>query len=914
MENPASRFIPIDRLAPPRSLGGMGRAFVALDRATAEEVTLVLSGDPGSRGSEFVEAVTRARRIATQGLPSVLAGGIAEGCAWQALAWSPGIRLTDLVASGPLPEEAALRILWELSLSLSVLHQQGLFHGDIHPGNVILTPEGFPVLVGFVAPPLGEPLASRPAEERVPRHAAPEWHENRELSPASDVYSLALVAYQIFTGRPLLPPGSSGDTLRNQERLQIALDRAGQVTDRVPAELDPVLLAMLEITPENRPGLDIGITNALVPFVARWASDRPPSENLGEAFLTARRQAAARLLEKAASDLAEGRPLASASSAKRAAELVAGDAAISTRIGRISRDALWASFLATCERPEEPLPGPWATLPEGARREAVVVEAFRTGLDLGDAELVTVARHRLAGLADPDGPLGTFLPGAEERTRLERRVPTLLGWLAEDLENQDALLALACSPQTSIEEGAPDLDALKGRLLAAHGSPGGAAYYLSRRLRSRADDPEALAELARVLAPGAAVPRPEPAPAPDPLASLFGEVTRTGRSPARREGVLADAEVLFSEGQVLSAEGKVGEAAGIFLRLVQSGPLELEQYRSVTSKELRRLLWTAFTAWSRGERRIDELTACLELARVLEDEAGGSAAARILAGSVADGEAAAALERASGSPGPGAIELASARVATLPEGPDRDRMFRLLAECLLAAGEPVAAHEAQAGMQRSPPDDALTRRIHAACEDAVRAVREFDAVEASTVKVRDPAGFRALEARLASRPGCLPIEMRLAWLAAKLGMANQEARIRVRLAARRFRLGDPAGARREFRRVLDLEPSNDDALLGLVDPDALSRLEDTERLGIAVALLRQEGLLRAAIHHARRRLRGGARDAGLHALLVDLCREIGEDAAPHMVALGQLALREGDEAQARRWFEEARVPPPGRPV
>jgi TonB family protein len=99
----------------------------------------------------------------------------------------------------PLP--LALRIVQEAAAGMAAAHRAGLVHGDLHPGVLWLSRDEGRLRVQVLG--LGLNPAGAPPSRATARYASPErLRRGRELAPAADVFSLGVVAYEVFAGLP----------------------------------------------------------------------------------------------------------------------------------------------------------------------------------------------------------------------------------------------------------------------------------------------------------------------------------------------------------------------------------------------------------------------------------------------------------------------------------------------------------------------------------------------------------------------------------------------------------------------------------------------------------------------------------------------------------------------------------------
>jgi formylglycine-generating enzyme required for sulfatase activity/predicted Ser/Thr protein kinase len=110
-----------------------------------------------------------------------------------------------------IPREHAPPIVVAIANALEFAHRARIVHGDLKPGNVIITDGGEVKVIDFgIARFLGRPKEGRAAEQRAdweafsaltPPYASPEMLENEEPDPRDDVYALACIAYELLTGK-----------------------------------------------------------------------------------------------------------------------------------------------------------------------------------------------------------------------------------------------------------------------------------------------------------------------------------------------------------------------------------------------------------------------------------------------------------------------------------------------------------------------------------------------------------------------------------------------------------------------------------------------------------------------------------------------------------------------------------------
>jgi formylglycine-generating enzyme required for sulfatase activity len=191
-------------------------------------------------------------------------------------------------AGQPVPVEEAVRIAADAAQGLSALHALDCVHRDLKPPNILLDAQGRAKLadLGLAQIPGGpsqRSVLSQPmAHPGTPAYMSPEQRtSNDHLSPASDVYALGCVLFELLTGRLLrnAKPGTRVRALRSD----------------VPAWLDDLIARMVETDPERRPWDGGEVASPLAEEVRRQAMAQAAAEAERQAVV----REAARVEEKA---------------------------------------------------------------------------------------------------------------------------------------------------------------------------------------------------------------------------------------------------------------------------------------------------------------------------------------------------------------------------------------------------------------------------------------------------------------------------------------------------------------------------------------------------------------------------------------------------------------------------------------
>ncbi|MGI9332931.1 MAG: serine/threonine-protein kinase, partial [Gammaproteobacteria bacterium] len=174
----------------------------------------------------------------------------ANGTAYMVMDYEQGESLSDwLRRSNTLTQAELERVLYPLLEGLERVHAKGVFHRDIKPPNILIRPDGSPVLIDFGAARWESASDdSSLVSILTPEYAAPEQsYAGGEIGPWTDVYALAATAYRAIAGNP--PPPASERVLTGKYECARDMQTNGEYSSGFLDAVD----SALELLPQERP-------------------------------------------------------------------------------------------------------------------------------------------------------------------------------------------------------------------------------------------------------------------------------------------------------------------------------------------------------------------------------------------------------------------------------------------------------------------------------------------------------------------------------------------------------------------------------------------------------------------------------------------------------------------------------------
>lgn len=239
--------------------GGMGVVWKARQSSLKRDVALKMIRAGALASREEVERFLReAEAAANLQHPNIVAiheVGEHAGQHYFSMDYVAGRDLGALVKDGPLAPQLAARYLKIIAEAIHFAHQRGTLHRDLKPQNVLIDAAGQPRITDFgLAKFMTDD--SRLTQSGVvmgsPSYMPPEQAAGRhgDIGPASDVYSLGAMLYELLTGRPPFRGATALATLREVMEAEPVAPR--RLKADIPPDLETICLKCLEKSPSAR--------------------------------------------------------------------------------------------------------------------------------------------------------------------------------------------------------------------------------------------------------------------------------------------------------------------------------------------------------------------------------------------------------------------------------------------------------------------------------------------------------------------------------------------------------------------------------------------------------------------------------------------------------------------------------------
>jgi len=288
-----ARFVPGEVLAERYRIvgllgrGGMGEVYRADDLKLGQPVALKFLPEhlltDGAALARFHREVRVARQVSHKNVCRVYDIGEIDGRHFLSMEFIKGEELSSLLRRiGRLPADKAVQLARQICAGLAAAHDVGFLHRDLKPANIMIDGEGNARILDFGLAGLTEEFRDDELAAGTPAYMAPEQLEGKEQTVTTDIYSLGLVLYELFTGKRAFEAATLGELIKLRRSDPTPTTPTSIVKDLDPL-IEKVIDRCIQKDPSQRPASALQVAAALPggdPIAAALAAGETPSPEM----------------------------------------------------------------------------------------------------------------------------------------------------------------------------------------------------------------------------------------------------------------------------------------------------------------------------------------------------------------------------------------------------------------------------------------------------------------------------------------------------------------------------------------------------------------------------------------------------------------------------------------------------------
>jgi len=261
-------------------VGGMATVYTAIQKSLGRTVVLKTMHEHLREDKTFVARFEREAKAAAamshENIVKIIDYGLADDTWYIAMEYVNGWDLKKWIElHGSLPTEIGTLVLYDVCAGLAHAHAHHIIHRDIKPANIMLSPTGVPKIADFgLAKQTQESTVLTVHETMIGTvpYMSPEHATGQHVDERSDIFSLGVVAYEIFGGRRPFPGSSSASVIH----AIVTLDPLPLVNlnPLVTDELHHIVSKMLHKDPAKRYQSADAVRRDLEPVIDHWGVTR----------------------------------------------------------------------------------------------------------------------------------------------------------------------------------------------------------------------------------------------------------------------------------------------------------------------------------------------------------------------------------------------------------------------------------------------------------------------------------------------------------------------------------------------------------------------------------------------------------------------------------------------------------------
>ncbi len=254
-QNFANRFKIIKCLG----VGGMGEVYLATDQLLSNsQIALKFLNQELSKDQKqvdrFLREVLLTRKVSHMNVVKTFDASILDNQLYFVMEYVDGDSLKDVIQDKKIPVLDGINYLKQIAQGLEAIHQAEIIHRDLKPANIMLQTNGQIKIADFgIARPDSSELTSHDEVIGSSHFMSPEAWKGNNITYKTDIYSLGIIAFQIFTGQLPYDGGTSAQIMF--KHLEGNVPSARELNPEISAWLNNLILDLLSANPELRPEL-----------------------------------------------------------------------------------------------------------------------------------------------------------------------------------------------------------------------------------------------------------------------------------------------------------------------------------------------------------------------------------------------------------------------------------------------------------------------------------------------------------------------------------------------------------------------------------------------------------------------------------------------------------------------------------
>jgi len=237
--------------------GGMGRVYKVMDTRIKEKVALKLLKPEIASDKRTIERFSNelkfARKIRHKNVCQMFDLNEEKGTQYITMEYVPGEDLKSMIRmSGQLSVGTAVNIAKQVCEGLAEAHKIGVIHRDLKPQNIMIDKNGNALIMDFgIARSIkGKGMTGAGVMIGTPEYMSPEQVEGKEVEQRSDLYSLAVILYEMLTGRVPFE-GDTAFTIGVKHKSELP-QNPKELNSQIPDDLSHLILKSMEKDKEKR--------------------------------------------------------------------------------------------------------------------------------------------------------------------------------------------------------------------------------------------------------------------------------------------------------------------------------------------------------------------------------------------------------------------------------------------------------------------------------------------------------------------------------------------------------------------------------------------------------------------------------------------------------------------------------------